>query len=463
MSLAVARSGFATALTRYRRSRGLWLMLLVAPIGARFMIAGDDGAGMQVAVDGHLPVLDWATIGVCLGVVVATILLPVAFLYLRANTTRRVAWQVEEVTAASRPALALGRFGADLAVFGGVLVALTLAGWVLAGAVGVGEARPGLLALGLWATAGPALVLVAAIRRLWGAVPWLRGAGGELAFFLVWMWMLVSAMIASTGLKTYGLTGALSDPLGFLRPLMWSLAGDDHGLRIGSSTGVLSDRVPLDVVSGLLSPGYLPSRLAWVAIAVALALLAGAVHRPHTERRRRTPGRLSRWLAPGAPPAAEPDAPAAGKSRWPALGLVLSEARLIGAGRLFLLLAAGAALTGLLGDYRRIGSPAALLLLVFALTAHAGRTEAAGLRSLVRTTVLGPWPRRAAFVVAGIGWALAMALPAAAVGVSDDPLRLALLTGGAASLVAVGLAALTGTAFVPRLVLLLAWYAYFSA
>ncbi len=462
MSLAVARSGFATALTRYRRSRGLWLMLLVAPIGARFMIAGDDGAGMQVAVDDHLPVLDWATIGVCLGVVVATILLPVAFLYLRANVTRRVAWQVEEVTAASRPALALGRFGADLAVFGGVLVALTLAGWVLAGAVGVGEARPGLLALGLWATAGPALVLVAAIRRLWGAVPWLRGAGGELAFFLVWMWMLVSAMIASTGLGTQGFAGALTDPLGFLRPLMWNLAGDEHGLSIGSGA-VLPGRVPLDVSSGLLSPGYLPSRLAWVTIAVALALLAGAVHRPHTERRRRTPGRLSRWLAPGAPPVAERDAPAAAKSRWPALGLVLSEARLIGAGRLFLILAAGAALAGVLGDYRHLGSPAALLLLVFALTAQAGRTEAAGLRSLVRTTVLGPWPRRAAFVVAGIGWAVAMALPAAAVGVSAEPLLLALLTGGAASLAAVGLAALTGTAFVPRLVLLLAWYAYFSA
>ena len=459
---AVARSGLATALARYRRSRGLWLMLLVAPIGARFMIARDDGGGLQVAVDDHLPVLDWPTIGVCLGVVVATVLLPVAYGYLRANVTRRVAWQVEEVTAASHPALALGRFGADLAVFAGVLLALTLAGWVLAWSVGVGEVRPGALTLGLWATAAPALAMVAAVRRLWAARPLLRGALGDLAFFVLWMWALVSAMIASQGLGARGFAGALTDPLGFLRPLMWTLPGGDHGLSIGSGA-VASGRVPLDVMSGLSSPGYLLARVAWLAVSVALAALAGVLHRPHTARMPREPGRLSRWLERGPPPPADPSVLPAPPSRWPAVGLVLSEARLIAAGRLFAPLAAGAALIGLAGDYRHAGSPAALLLLVFALTAQSGRTEALGLRSLTGTTRLGPWTRRAAFVAAGTGWALLLAVPAGLATAFAEPLRLALLTGGAASLTAIALAALTGSGFVPRLVLLIAWYGYFSS
>ncbi len=411
---AVARSGFATALARYRRSRGLWLML------------------------------------------------PVGYAYLRANVTRRHAWAVEEVTAASRPALALGRFGADLAVFAGVLVALTVAGWVLAWSVGVGPARPGALALGLWATAGPALALVAAVRRPWDARPWLRGAAGDVAFFFLWIAGLVSAVATSTGLRADGFGGAMIDPLGFLRPLMGALPVGDRDLRIGN-VPVVSGRMPLDVMSGLLSPGSLPSRLVWLAAAVAVAAVAGLVHRAHTAKRRRQAGRLTRWLEPGAPPAAGGEASQSGASRSPALGLILSEARLIGSGRLFGVLAGGAALLGLVGDYRHIGSPAGLLLLAFALSAHGGRMEAVGLRSLGGTARLGPWARRAAFVAAGTGWSLLLAMPAALVTTAAEPLRVAVLTAGAASLTAIALAALTGSGFLPRLVLLIAWYGYFSA
>ena len=458
---AIARSGFHTALRRYGRSRGLWLMLIAGPVAARFLLARDDGAGMQVAVDGHLPVLDWPTIGVCLGVVVATVLLPVAWGYLRANVTRRTAWQVEEVTPGSYPALWLGRFGADLLVFGGVLVGLTLAGWVLALVVGVGTMRPGALALGLWATAGPALAMVAGVRRLAAARPWLRGPAGDVVFFVVWVAAITSAAATGALSGSPRSSGALNDPLGFVRPLSWALPDGEHGITIGGGP-VDAGRVPLDVMSGLLSPGYLPARAAWLAIAFGLATLAGTVHRPHTARAVRPPRRLGRWLERGAPPMAEPSARPAGASRWALAGLMRSEARLIASGRMFPVFAVAAALVGLVPDFRHAGSPAQLLLHVFALTAQAGRTEAAGLRPLVATARCGPWWRRAAFAAAGTGWSLLLAAPAAAAHVSAEPLRLALLTGGAASLAAMALAAATRSAFVPRLVLLIAWYGYLS-
>ena len=97
----------------------------------------------------------------------------------------------------------------------------------------------------------------------------------------------------------------------------------------------------------------------------------------------------------------------------PLLGLVWAEARLIAEGRLWLLLAVLVAAAGFFVDYRLIASPAALLLLIFGLTAHAGRSEQPGLIALTRTAPYAPMLRRLAFVAAGLGWSLLLALPAA--------------------------------------------------
>jgi len=206
------------------------------------------------------------------------------------------------------------------------------------------------------------------------------------------------------------------------------------------------------------------ARLAWIGIAVVLVLVAGLIYRPHRSGRKQAgQGRIAKLLSAGPPPAARADAPPARAARSALPGLVLAEFRLIGAGRLFLVLAMAAALAGISGDYRHIGSPAALLLLVFALSAHAGRCEARGLLKLTATTATPPMLRRAAFVVAGLAWSLLLALPAAIVRGSGEPLLFALGTGASAALAAITLAAATGSSFAPRVVLLIAWYVYFSS
>ena len=170
---------------------------------------------------------------------------------------------------------------------------------------------------------------------------------------------------------------------------------------------------------------------------------------------------MARILSTGAPPRVVADAPQARRARSPLAGLVVAEFRLIGAGRLFLILAAVVAAFGMTGDYRHMGSPAALLLLIFGMTAHAGRSEARGLLTLSRVAPLGPMLRRAAFVVAGLGWSALLALPAM---LAHGPgmLLLAAEAGAAAAVVAIALAAFSGSAFRPRLVLIIAWYFYLS-
>ena len=147
----------------------------------------------------------------------------------------------------------------------------------------------------------------------------------------------------------------------------------------------------------------------------------------------------------------------------PFLKLIIAEFRLIGAGRPFLILAALAAASGLADDYRHIGSPAALLLLVFALSAHAGRSEARGLLALTATAMFPPMARRIALVAAGIAWSLMIAIPAAIFSASPAPLALALATGGTAAIIAITLGSISRSAFAARIVLLILWYGYLSS
>lgn len=459
---AITRSTFATSLKRYARSWGLWLLLLTGPVGARFMIARDDGSGIQIAIGDHLPVMTSAMLGISLGIVVSTLLLPIGFLYLRSNVTRRQPWQIEEVTAASRVAIALGRFGADVAILFAMLAALTVAGWFLGWLIVSGPLDVVQISWTMWLVAAPAVMGLAAIHVLLDAVPFTRRGWGDALFLILWLASI--AMPAAVADQRSTLAGNLYDFAGFVRPLVGPAPALGQDFSIGSTVGIKPGRVPLDVMAGVQAPGYIASRGVWAAIAVALAVLAGLLYRPHTARRpNRLAGALARLLAAGPPPPAVIDAPKARFAAMPLFGLFAREFRLIGAGRVFTILAMIAAGIGMFGDYRHVGSPAALLLLVFGLAAHAGRGEAKGLLALTRTLELGPWLRRTAFIAAGIGWSLLLAVPAALVRMSPEPLALALAAGAAAALTAMALATISRSAFAPRLVLLVLWYGYLSS
>jgi hypothetical protein len=459
---AVLRATWATNLLRYSRSWGLWLLLLAGPVGARFMIARDDGSGVQVAVGKHLPVISSAVLGVSLGIVVSTLLLPIGFLYLRSNVTRHQPWQIDEVTPASRVAIAFGRFGADALVLLGMLATLTLAGGFLGWLIVAGPLDLPAIGGTLWLIAAPALIGLAAVHRLLDALPATRRAWGDALFFVLWMMSL--SMPAAVASDPSSFLVNLFDFPGFVRPLAGPAPLARQDLVIGSVQGMAPGRVPLDVMAGIGAPGYIASRLAWVLIALGVVLLAGLLYRPHAPGRKQRSALLARLLSPARPPRpASVNPPPAPLLRTPYLGLLLGEFRLIGTGRLFKLLGLVAAIAGLAPDYRHVGSPAALLTLLFALVAHAGRSEARGLLALTATAPLTAPARRAAFVLSGIGWSLLLAVPASLVRFSVEPLLLAGATGAVAALVATALATLSHSGFAGRLVLIVLWYAYLSS
>lgn len=463
---AVAVSSFTTSVHRYGRSFGLWLLLLVAPIGAKFLIAGPGATSSIISAEGRIPVLDSAFMGAGLGIIISTLLLPVAFIYLRANVTKRQPWQVEEVSAASRISIAYGRWAADAVVLLAVLAATTLAGIVLAYLLlPFDQVNPAVIAFALWVIAAPAIVLVASIRLLLESRRWTRGPLGEVLYFFFW---LGSIAVVAAAQGSHGFAAGMLDSTGFMGPLAYSLDADAN-FTIGGGALVADgakERIYLDVMGGILADGYLASRAAWLGIAALIPLFAGLVYLPHVAgKTKRKPIAWLRFLEPGAPPKADPSARPASAAALPFLGLVLAEARLIGGSRKALIVMAAIAVAGWFLPWATAIGPAAMLVLVFAATAHAGRSEQKGLLQLSRTGLETPMARRVAFVFAGLILALEMSVGAIAHGLTTGemrPLIEAPVIGAGTALAAIVLGALTRSATAPRLVLLIAWYFYLN-
>ncbi|MET3723569.1 hypothetical protein [Sphingomonas trueperi] len=417
-----------------------------------------DGSTIHIALEDHLLVMDWGAVGLTLGVVVSTMLLPVGFLYLRSSVTRRRPWQVEDVAPAPRATMVLGHFLADGVVLLGALAVATVAGCVLAWRMGQGPVAVPLLVGATWVIAASSLLCMVAVRHLLNAAPITRGALGDVAAFLCWIAML--SLPVAVGHRPSSFPVNMRDPAGYTRPIVGNAPVLAREFSIGGGP-VRSGRVALDTNRGLAADGFLLSRLAWLGIALAVALLASAIDRPMgiASTRERAWHRWQPRLRFGVRKAS--DLPAT-RVRAPWVWQGIDQFLLIGQGGGFLVLAIAAALLGLVGAYRHIGSPAALLLLVFALSAQAGRNEGRGLAALAATTPTSASYRRAAFVVAGTIWSLLMAVPATLRAGSFEPLLLAGGVGATTAFLAMAVAAFTGSAFAPRMLLLFGWYAYFA-
>ena len=304
--------------------------------------------------------------------------------------------------------------------------------------------------------------MVASLRLLFDARRWTRGALGEVLFFVFWMGSLVAVAAGGSG---GGYAANMLDLPGFMSPISFGQGGTDNFTIGGAEIAPGSAPIHLDVISGILADGYLAARLTWLGIAALAPLLAALIYAPHvTGKTRRTTAWL-KILEPGPARLAHPNARPARFGLLPGVALVMAEARLMAGNRKGLLVMGFVAAAGLFAPYATIAGPAAMLVLVFVATAHAGRSEPKGLLALTSTTSLSPGARRLAFVLAGTGLALVMAAPAAVRGlVAGDPRVLleAAVVGAATSAAAIALGALTRSATAPRLVLLIAWYMYLN-
>ena len=468
--IAVIRSEMASSLRQHLRSPALWLMALAAPVAANYMVP-PPGAGYAVmTLNGAYPDMTAAVLGLTLGVVTATILTPVAYIFLRAGPTRKRPGQITDVAPYSRVAAAIGRWLADTAILWLILVVLTLAGFVL-GLLRVTEGEGNMWHTGvtLWLTAAPALMLIAAIRTLLDARPVLTRWPGDVLFFFIWIGLLVAGILAAETLGGNFTPQPNADAFGYIASIGNSTDIPIENFSLGSTPGVTS-HIRIDALAGVMNPAFLTSRLFWIMVALGISVLAGLIYAPRRSKAPRQAGEPKGFAATllgqsqtiAMPALSSQPAKAA---VLPFIGLILSEMRLIMKDRAWLIALVIAGGMGAVLPWRMSAGPAIWIVLLFPLTSESARWQARSLRSLLKTSPANEATRLVAFAGAGIALMLMAHLPSIA---------WTILTGKSAQLMLMGaiiagvpvaaalFAAVTRSAIAGRIILLIAWYGFLS-
>ena len=446
---------------RHLRSPALWFIALAGPLATRFMVPPSDSTYTVVAINQAYPILTPAVIGMEIGIISALILSPLAYIFLRAGPTRRTPWQVEDVSPARRSAQLLGGWGADTAILWLVVLCMAIAGGFLSlFRLPLNEVRPHETMIATILICAPAFAVIASLRALFAARPKLRGAGGDVLFFFVWITGIsVAAMYFASG----GNASPIIDVFGYAGVIAGSTNEPIEYLAVGASEGV-TDVISIDAMRGVLGGEYLLSRLFWIVMSGFIAVLGGLIFKPRGARKRRkfradgkasilnniSSGILNRII----PKSATRTAPL-----WTNISQIFTP-------KTFVLLLTVTAIAGLFFPFRTLIGPAIFLLLVFPLTSYSARWQS---RSLTNYTATLPTDRFAQFfwrLCAAVIVAFILCLPAIAKAATLSPFTIApdlALIILLLPLTAIGIGAITRSAFTARLLLLIIWYGYLNA
>ena len=447
---------------RHLRSPALWLLALATPVAARYLVPRESADYTVIAVNRAFLELSPAVIGLQLGVLMAIILTPLAYIFLRAGPTRRQPWQAEDVTPARRSAQLLGHWAADSGALWLLMLALAIAGVILSFfRLPLSEVNPFQTVVALCLIAAPALVVVAGFRTIFSARPALRKAGGDVLFFFLWIGLItLSAAFFAGG------DGAspIYDVFGFAAPLEGAVDEPITELVIGGAPQAVSETktIAIDAMSGVLAPGFLLSRLFWIGVMGLLVFATGFVFKPRRPKWRMA--NSAQNTAHHAPQFTTSPIPAAPVTSGLAAALISDIKQILG-GKIFLPLIGVIALAGAVLPLRGMVGPALLLVLIFPLTAHGARWQPKALRHLSGTLALGPLAQFSTRLCAGVVICALACLPAfVRIFITGETAQLQDIAaiGLALPVAAITLGHLTRGAVAGRLLLLMAWYVYLN-
>ncbi len=459
--IGVFISTLITRLKRQLRRPGLWLVALAAPVAAHWLVPEPGAAYAILSVNDRFIEIDAAALGLQLGVITATLLLPLAYIYLRVGSARRAPWPLIDASPHARPAYTLGTWAADTLTLWLVLMALIVAGVLLSlfrfpQAAGA----PHLIALTLLVIGAPALALTAAIVSVFEARPWLRSWPGDVVFFFLWIALIVVSASPTESSAAMQPASGFADPLGFAPALANASPEPIESLMIGSGPAV-SGTLKIDAVNGVLAQHFLASRVVWIGLSGLLALGAGLIFAPHrpAKARHRPAADQKRMvaIAPAMP---------ARTAALPFMNQIVSDARLILSSHVSLALLGAAALLGAFATFRSIAGPMIFLALIFPVAAAGARWQGRMMTPLLASTGSGVFMRSLTFFVAAALVGFAAFAPATVSAIAQNHPRAvlhAVAISVATAAAAIGLGVMTKSAVPARLVLLAVWYGYLSA
>lgn len=441
--------------TRHLRSPAIWVLALAGPVAARFLVPKPGASYSMVGVNDAILRPSASVIGLQLGVLIAVLLAPLAYIFLKAGPTRVQPRQVTDITPGPRSALTLGQWLGDVGALWLLMLSLAVAGVILSiFRLPFTEVSPMETVVSLSLIAGPALGVIAAVRTVLGVRPRLRRAGGDVMFFFLW----IAALLVSASFFMGGEGGVspMMDMFGFAAPLASGTSEPITALYIGGAPGT-ERLMDFDGMAGVSDPGFLLSRLAWLVVAGGSVWAAGFFYRSGRVRPNGA-GKISHHGPPVfSNDALQPVVPAGSgvvpkvrafiadliRPRWmgPLLGVV--------------------SLAGLFLPLRGAVGPALALILIFPLTLYGSRWRDRSITSWVRTLPASEAQIFLLGLVTACGVCLLLllpSLPSLPSGQWTDILAI----GVGLPLIAIGLGHVTRGPVAARLVLLMLWYGYLN-
>ena len=286
---------FSQQWKRHLRHPALWVVIIVTMIGARFFIPLPGDGYVTLSINSSYPVLTSPVIGLQLGIIASLLMTPLAYIYLRAGPTKVQPWQIGDVTPSRRFSLKLGQGAADIAALWLVLFLIGIAGIILTVfRLPLSEVRPFQTFPILFVIAGPALAIIVGLRHFFDSRPKLRGAGGDVLFFLVWM---AGNVIAAVLFEVEN-ASLFSDMFGYAASASVSTDETITALAVGGapSTEGFIELEPNRAFSNL---EYLSARGFWLLSAIGMLVLSALVYRPRKFKIKK-PSRLKSGLFSGA-------------------------------------------------------------------------------------------------------------------------------------------------------------------
>lgn len=283
--LAVARFQLAG----FSRRRGLWAWLVLACMLASLALPPADAGYVTVSVGSLRPLYTAETVGLVLGALGVTLLLPAHFIALRtAFPPTRHPLLLTGATPVTDTAFALGRWLADTIFLAGFLLCFGLGGLFIQALRGDAPVEQPLALLGPLLLVGvPSASLLAGFRGLVEARHQTRGPVMAGVLMLV-AWLVVLPLTTTV---SRGMLGPAADPLGVGQPMhdMSAMVPGDHGTSFGI-------HITRSIEGNFIWDGfdwtgaaYLAARGFWFLAGAGLAMAAGLLgdrfrHRAHASR-----------------------------------------------------------------------------------------------------------------------------------------------------------------------------------
>jgi hypothetical protein len=280
----LARADFLERTRRY----SFLVMLVLMVFLAYCYVPSRDSAYITLSVDGARGLYNSAWIG-SLVAVLTGITLPLVGYYLVKNAverdTRTGVGQIMATTPLSRPVYTLGKWLSNFAVLASMVAVIALSTIVLQFIIGEDRSMDlgALFAPIVWVVL-PTLALVCAVAVLFETIGWLSGGFGNVVYFFVGtaatMAAFMPVMLSEAGkdipqppVDIFGVGVPLSS---MLRATMEAFPNIDFGNNsIGPVPVIFAGPLQTFVWAGVQwTPQVIASRLFWVAVAIAIALLA---------------------------------------------------------------------------------------------------------------------------------------------------------------------------------------------